>query len=113
MEILVGGAPYSIEAQTRATMKSMIAIPKDLCDGERVKVIKTLLPQFKSKFTDVVNTLQEETQVLVVIIDSSDEVANLVKICIQAQYIHIRTVSSKHLFSFVTFDSFLAVIGRK
>ena len=94
---MVGGAPYSIEAQTRATMKSMIAIPKDLCDGERVKVIKILLPQFRSEFTGVVNTLQEEKQVLVVIIDSSDEVANLVKICIQAQYIYGQEAPSTSL----------------
>ena len=77
-KVRVTSAPYSIRSPSRTNVESKITLPRDLCDGEDVLVIKDNDKLGKLK-TDVMMSVYHEEQVLVVVLDNSDTLLELVQ----------------------------------
>ena len=77
-KVRVTSAPYSIKSLSRTNVESKITLPRDLCDGEDVLIIKDNEKLGKLK-TDVMMSVYHEEQVLVVVLDNTDTLLELVQ----------------------------------
>ena len=77
-KVRVTSAPYSIKSLSRTNVESKITIPRDLCDGEDVLIIKDNEKLGKLK-TDLMMSVYHEEQVLVVVLDNTDTLLELVQ----------------------------------
>ena len=77
-KVRVTSAPYSIRSPSRTNVESKIVLPRDLCDGEDVLIIKDNDKLGKLK-TDLMMSVYQEEQVLVVVIDNSGTLLELVQ----------------------------------
>ena len=77
-KVRVTSAPYSIRSPSRTNVESKIVLPRDLCDGEEVLIIKDNDKLGKLK-ADVMMSVYHEEQVLVVVLDNTDTLLELVQ----------------------------------
>ena len=76
-KVRVTSAPYSIKSLSRTNVESKITLPRDLCDGEDVLIIKD--NDKLGNLTSVMMSVYHEEQVLVVVLDNTDTLLELVQ----------------------------------
>ena len=77
LDVSISGAPYTLNNLTRPIMDSKISVPQDLCPGECVKEYQISTDQcFKIRKLE---TESDESKILVVVMDPSDELYDYVK----------------------------------
>ena len=77
--VMVTGAPYSSLSQARTKMKSKIAMPLDVCEGEKVTFIQKCQSEFQAGFSKALDSVTDEKQVLIIVLDNTNTLIDLVK----------------------------------
>ena len=77
--VMVTGAPYSSLSHARTEMKSKIAIPKDICKGENVIFLERFQSEFHLGFAEVLNAVRDEKQVLIIVMNNTNTLTDLIK----------------------------------
>ena len=88
MPIAVEGAPYSIECLRRPIMESKIVLPKDLCQGENVENYSSCSGE---SFKETLKQFKDVKKVLMIVIDSSDELFTFVKKHLKKDFVEYRS----------------------
>ena len=88
LSVQVEGAAYSLHALKRPIMKSKIKVPKDLCQSEKVKDYPVCSGK---RFKEILQEVKEETKILVIVMDSTDDLFNCVKKLLKKDYVEYRS----------------------
>ena len=78
VSVTVTSAPYSTKAPRRTSVKSKIIVPQDLCEGGNVDIIKDD-DMLRKLETNVLKSVEFETQVLIVVLDNTDKLFKLLQ----------------------------------
>ena len=88
MAVEVEGAPYSIKCLRRPIMESKITVPKDLCQGENVENYSACSGE---SFKEALKQFKDYNKVLMIVIDSLDELFNFVKKHLKKDFVEYRS----------------------
>ena len=69
-------------------MKSKIKVPKDLCQSEKVKDYPVCSVK---RFKEILQEVKEETKILVIVMDSTDDLFNCVKKLLKKDHVEYRS----------------------
>ena len=91
MAVEVEGAPYSIKCLRRPIMESKITVPKDLCRGENVENYSACSGE---SFKEAMKQFKDFNKVLMIVIDSSNELFTFVKKHLNKDFVEYRSWST-------------------
>ena len=76
--VAVTSAPYSTQSPKRTNVQSKIIVPQDLCEGGNVDIIKDD-DRLRNLETEVLKSVEFETQVLIVVLDNTEKLFKLLQ----------------------------------
>ena len=89
VDVRVTSAPYSTQSPIRTNVQSQISVPQDLCEGGNVSIVKDY--DFLRKLeSEVLKSVEFETQVLIVVLDNTDKLFKLLQENMEDNYITYR-----------------------
>ena len=78
VDVRVTSAPYSTQSPIRTNVQSKIIVPQDLCEGGNVSIVKDD-DMLRKLETNVLKSVEFETQVLIVVLDNNDKLFELLQ----------------------------------